>query len=482
MAIAVLALNLLGACTTVPVDERAAVREEINARAGESIATLVNRDPQFQKSIDDAAGYFAARLSATKVPIVGGGFGIGVLYDRQSGSRTYMNITRFDLGPGLGAGRFRVLVLFERQEILEQFRRGIWKFGAGAESAAGTQSGTAIYIPGDGYSVHIVSETGAALVVTARAINLSVNRDLTDVGVSEVSIPNTGFVSVDEQGEDAPRIWDRRLPFLAQQVVDKGYDLPLTYGIGVTYADVTQDMLLDSLEVGINGNEEEPFDFVSFENAESESDSLNLKLDAWLFPFMNVFVLLGKIDGKAPMDIFLDGNGMLDQLGTDCTPGPGPPNPLCTLLEDETFLLEIEADFKGNTYGLGTVLAGGWSNWFVTIPLSVTYADMDGKDTEGLAYTATPRGGRVLNLGRKGNLALFVGGNYLRTDLTVRGTETTPDGLLEIDYTIDQENEDEWAALLGFNWDINRRFSWAAEYNGFVGSREAFITSVVWRY
>ena len=58
----------------------------------------------------------------------------------------------------------------------------------------------------------------------------------------------------------------------------------------------------------------------------------------------------------------------------------------------------------------------------------------------------------------------------------------TPDGLLEIDYIIDQKNKDSWNALLGFNWDINKRLSWSLEYDGFIGSRDAFITSFSWKY
>ncbi len=39
-----------------------------------------------------------------------------------------------------------------------------------------------------------------------------------------------------------------------------------------------------------------------------------------------------------------------------------------------------------------------------------------------------------------------------------------------------------WNGVLGFNWNINRRLSWMAEYNGFTVTRDAFITSIGWRY
>ena len=129
-----------------------------------------------------------------------------------------------------------------------------------------------------------------------------------------------------------------------------------------------------------------------------------------------------------------------------------------------------------------TTLAGGWNNWFVAIPFSFTYADMDGTNTDGWAITVTPRGGRIIPLGQNGNLTLYAGGNYLKADLTVDGAVTVPGTEFEIAYTIDQRNADEWNLVLGFNWDITKRWSWSAEYNGFIGSREGFITSLTRRF
>lgn len=82
-------LLLLGACTTIPVDKRADVRDEINSDMDETIARLVSDDPELQKNIDASAGYFVSSVSATKIPVLGGGYGIGILYDKDNNSRTY---------------------------------------------------------------------------------------------------------------------------------------------------------------------------------------------------------------------------------------------------------------------------------------------------------------------------------------------------------------------------------------------------------
>jgi len=473
-------LLLLGACTTIPVDERDQIRNEVKAVAETTIAEMVSENPEIQDLLDNSVGHAVASVSATKIPIVGGGYGLGLLYDAEKHTNTYINISRFELGAGVSAGRFRVLVIFDNRETLREFRDGTRRSLVGAESAAGSQSSNTT-TKGEGYRVFYATDKGLALAATVRVVKTSINEELTDTGVSEVSYPNAGYKSTDEQGEFAPREWEHKLPFLAQKVIDMGYDLPLPYGIGVTYANVDQEQLLTELQVGINDREIIPFEFVSFTDAMSMSNSYSIKADAWLFPFMNVFAMLGRVDGTAPVDIDLDGNGMLEHLDISCT---GPlPNPLCELLEDKTFSLPtITPSFVGTTYGIGATLAGGWKGWFVAVPLNITYADMRDSNTDGFTYTATPRFGKTLNLGRNGNLSLFAGGNYLNSDLTVDGYAETPDGLLRFDYIIEQENKDKWNALLGFNWDINRRLSWSAEYNGFIGSRDAFISSITWKF
>jgi len=475
--ILIIAVFLFSSCA-IPIEDRASLRQKINDNGDEVIAALVKDQPELQKSMDDSVGYFTGRVSIVKIPVVGAGNGLGVLYDKENSSRTYMNIKRYDLGLGLATGTFRLLTLFEDQESLEKFRAGVWKSGLAAQSGGGEMKTGTIYKSGMDEPVYLISEGGAALTAGARLVRLSVNEDLTDTGVSEVGIPNTRLKSADQQGKDAPRIWERKLPFLAQKVVDLGYDLPLPYGIGITYANVSQSLLLSGLKVGFNGGGKEDFDFVSFENGRANNDTVQLKLDAWLFPFMNVFAMLGRVDGKAPLDVILDGNGMLDQLGFSCS-GPAP-NPLCAKLKDQTITLPIEAPYSGNTYGVGTVLAGGWNNWFVAIPMSFTYADMDTTNTEGISITITPRAGRILNLNKWGNLSLFGGGNYFDTELTITGSIGIEG--LTIDYTVEQKNEDKWNLLIGGHWDINERWSWSAEYNGFIGSRDAFITSFGFRF
>lgn len=473
-------LTFLQACTSIPVAQRADKRAQLDMEAEETIVQMLQQDPAISQELDDAAGYFVSRVSTANLAVIGGGQGIGVLVDNQSGDRTYLNVKRFDFGAGLGVRYFRVLLIIKYHEKLEEFRSG-WTFrGVATHLAAGNKGSESTSQADEGLSVHILSESGASVAATARIVRLSVNRDLTDTGLSEISIPNIGFGIEDGRDEPEKRWWDHKMPFMAQEVIDKGYDLPLPYGLKLGYVSVDQEQILTNLWVGFNGSEQVPLDWVSFDNAFSESNTAQLIYDTWVFPFMNVFAILGTIDGQAPVDIYIDGNGMLDQLEVDCS---RPGNMVaCNLLQDKQFLLPITADFQGNNYGIGVNLAVGWKGFFFTLPATLVYADMKTSKTDGLVLSASPRVGKVFNLKSKGNLALYIGGSYLDSELNVTGSYPVDALNLTIDYRIDQQNKDRWNAVVGANWDISNRWSLQAEHNGIVGSRDTWMASITWRF
>jgi len=480
--VALVLVSLAAGCGSIPVNQRDAARDQI-VKSGDDITALFVREiPGLQQELAAAAGYFTARISGGKV-VVGSASGIGVLVDNATRSRTYMDASRVDVGVALGGGTDAILVILETREALEQFRKGIRKFGFGAKASVGDAGAKMHSFSEQGYKFLSISETGAAITATAGMLSFSVNDDLTDVGVSEVSVPNTGFRTADKQDEHAPRVWNHALPFLAQEVIDKGYDLPLPYGAGLIFSINDQEQSISELEVGINGRDKVPFGFVTFDQAITRTNSLNARIDAWLFPFLNVYAIYGPLEADADIEFLIDGNGMLEHLGISCE-GLVRPR-LCDRLQDQNFLLPIHTTPSGTSWGLGGVLAGGWSGWFVTIPFNYSRVDLGPTIAEGSPIvTVTPRFGRNFVLGDLGNLALFAGGNYLKSELQISGTYRIPveDEELTFDYTVQQKNTDAWNLVFGFNWDINKQFSWSMEYDGFIGTREAFIASVTWRF
>jgi hypothetical protein len=476
----VLSAILASGCSSIPVGERENVRSEINALAVESLADFVAHDPSLQEEIDQSAGYFVGSGETSLLILASSVDSVGVLYDRGQQTRTYLNIDEFGVGAGLGSADFELLLIIKSNETLQQMKKGKWIPSADVFSMAGESENLSKWV-GDDMSVYIRSESGAAAGANLRLARVSVNPDLTDTGISDYNFPNHPGPKGIPKDEDAPRVWPYKLPFLAQRVIDKGFDLPLPYGAGWVYADLSQDMELTNMYVGFNGGEKRQFAVLSLENSVADTKTNQFKMDTWILPFMNVFVIVGKVDGSADLDVLLDGNAILEDRETDCSGIPRPP--LCSRLENRSLTVPVVADVTATNFGFGTILAGGWNGWIAALPMTYTVAVRDGSVTVGSSITASPRIGRAINLGNLGNLTLFGGASYLKTDYTIDGTFVVPGDVdLTLDYTIDQDNTDPWNLLLGFNWDVSKRWSWTLEYDGFTGSRTAFITAINIRF
>ena len=117
-----------------------------------------------------------------------------------------------------------------------------------------------------------------------------------------------GEQNIDETGERV--IWKQKLPFFAQQVVDLGFDLPNPYGVAIIPALIHQDLILQDLAIGINGPPDREIDFVDFGTPNVENAVLQLKVDAWVLPFLNVFATVGRFTGDANVPLKFEGSDL----------------------------------------------------------------------------------------------------------------------------------------------------------------------------
>jgi len=285
-----------------------------------------------------------------------------------------------------------------------------------------------------------------------------------------------GEPNIDDDGERV--IWHRKLPFLAQQVVDLGFELPNPYGVALIPARIRQDLVLDSLVIGINGPPDREIDFVDFGTPSVENSALQLKLDAWILPFLNVFTTVGVFDGNAAIPLKFEGADLFPQL---CAVTPNAP--ACV----RTYSAVANPSYQGSNIALGINLAMGWARFFVALPATYAWTDVDIIDTTVTALNITPRIGMTGDMGDRGSVAVFVGVTYLRAEVDIAGEVDldTPGGpagdTTTLAFRISQRNKDRWNYLLGFNWDLNKNWSVMAEA-GFGGSRENFIGGVTYRF
>jgi len=183
MKVAFIIISVLSmlACSSLTRSEKESKRNELDTMAAEAIAGLIEKDETLQVEIDKSLGYAVANMKVTKVPIVGAGGGEGVSVNKETGKRSYFTVSRFDIGGGWGARSYKILMLIEKQEVLDRMQNGTWEFQAGVEASAGTAAAEGSSGGGgQGYTVHVLSDGGASATATARVIRVKVNSDLTE--------------------------------------------------------------------------------------------------------------------------------------------------------------------------------------------------------------------------------------------------------------------------------------------------------------
>jgi lipid-binding SYLF domain-containing protein len=164
---------LVEGCATLSLEERTQKRNEIDTMADKAIAELIEENPKIQKKMDKAIGYMIVDAKVTKIPVFGAGSGTGVVVDKITDTTTYIKVTRYDIGGGLGTRTFKSILLFKDRELLDAAKDGKWIFRAGAEASAG--SATSEGSSGSkkkGYELYVLSEGGASVTWTVYMIRI----------------------------------------------------------------------------------------------------------------------------------------------------------------------------------------------------------------------------------------------------------------------------------------------------------------------
>lgn len=285
-----------------------------------------------------------------------------------------------------------------------------------------------------------------------------------------------GDANVDEQGNNL--VWNHPLPFFGQEVIDLGFELPLPFGVSVIPASFEQDLTLSDLRIGSGGVATRPIESLNFDNPSVKNTALQLKFDAWLFPFMNVFATVGQVDGRATVPLSLLGQ---DLLPDRCD------RPIATpAFCDQVFSATVKPDYDGTNWSIGTTLAMGWDRFFFVLPMVYAVSDIDILNTDVDAINISPRFGINADLGRYGDIAIFAGATYLKAEVEVAGDVVfdnpgDPGKDLTLSYRLVEENKDPWNAAIGTNWQLNQRWGLLLEV-GLGGTRDDVIAGLTYRF
>jgi hypothetical protein len=269
-------------------------------------------------------------------------------------------------------------------------------------------------------------------------------------------------------------------PLWAGPALERGAPLPLPHGLGVVLVQDQEGLFGDHLSVRIAKGRAPPADAtliavapVTFDNV-GATRSVQIKADIWVFPFLNLFASLGKVDGDIAIDVVIDEDALL-------------PPPICRPAAPCGIKhLNFTTPLDNTTTTLGATLVYGSARWFIGLTGSrtISVADTDRSDIKStnIGLRAGPR----LVLSDRIKVEPYAGVNYFRLDTEVRGSASLPDAFpdgdaLSVRYDARVVNTDDHSVTLGLNAEIGRRVYVQGEY-GHADSGDRFILSTTYRF
>jgi hypothetical protein len=324
------------------------------------------------------------------------------------------------------------------------------------------------------------------------------------------------------------------LPIWGEKATQKGFQLPYSAGVSVNYFWQKSDLTIDNLQVGFNNGPMYNLDqIIRFNSAVAEASALNVRPDIWLFPFLNVYGIFGKVKSSTTIDAGLwvpDADNNWSQVMS----------------------FGSQADFEGTTAGFGiTPTIGVGGGWFA-LDMNVAWTDISVLEKPAMSFIFGPRLGKTFKFNKpESNIAVWAGAfrvhlksgtngslalsevlpidgaqakvdealikvsdkqtevdawwsglppkeqanpaNKARYEMANRALDSAGnllngiDGALStaetstVQYSLEKAPKDMWNFIIGSQYQFNRHFMLRAEC-GFLGSRTQFMTSFQYRF
>ena len=275
----------------------------------------------------------------------------------------------------------------------------------------------------------------------------------------------------------------RVLPIWGDEARARGYDLPEPFGVGYSYMNLRQDIVVDSIGFIMPKNPETAKALsIDAGHTREKSESHTLRIDSWVFPFLNVYGLYGHTKGTSRTKL----NGGTFDLGFAKLP--------LKFLEGQPF----DLDFKGKTYGAGFTLAGGYNNFFTTFDLNYSKTNLDILDGDIKALVISPRIGYEFTfdplIAGQGNTKVQIWTGAMYQDITQRFQGNVNNLNLPADFQdfvnalddpgmkfdVKQHLAHKWNNTVGARVELTRNFNVLTEV-GF-NNRNSFFISGEFRF
>jgi hypothetical protein len=243
-------------------------------------------------------------------------------------------------------------------------------------------------------------------------------------------------------------------PLFMKHLVDEG-DFFEPWGVGLDFFTMDQDYDIKTmkLDVPLLGGE---IDIdPSQVQVSNKLQHYDLKLDAWITPFLNVFGLIGRVDADTLVDI-----------GSVVVPGLGS-------------LPAFPVTYDGTVWGLGANFIYGTDRWFGALNTTWTKSNLSGDfDSSVKSFTIQPRVGLIKN-----QWTMWVGGMWLDTEEKHKGTfnlDIAGAPPIPVNFEVELETMDKWNYAAGVGYIFSPKATITFEY-GF-GNRTHTLFNFTYRF
>ncbi|WP_318492073.1 TonB-dependent receptor [Photobacterium leiognathi] len=252
------------------------------------------------------------------------------------------------------------------------------------------------------------------------------------------------------------------LPIWKEEAQALGYELPKPIGFNLSYMALEQNIDVNSIDLKGLPIWVPELDMQA-EQGSQTSEVLTLRADMWLFPFLNLYVLGGKMTGTSETAANVH-NKFLGDYRID----------------------NFKLDLDGYLYGGGVVLAGGYKQIFGLVDISYTETELTVIDGSISAWVISPRVG--YDFYQQGlPLRVWGGAMYQNVEQSLSGKLSDlnlPPFIENIakngTFHIEQRLSTPWNPILGMQYQINPSLYLLAEA-GF-GDRTSLFTSIDFRF
>jgi len=230
--------------------------------------------------------------------------------------------------------------------------------------------------------------------------------------------------------------WSSFLPLMANKAYEQGYELPLPFGVGLNFITLKRDIEVKEIHAGF-GELHDVTDLVAVD-AETHVNTFIARMDAWILPFLNLYVMGGYIENQSDVSATFT----IPNLGGGST----------------NVTINSSGDMRGTLVGGGITLAAGYADFFLTLDANYSETTLDGILDEtvqvGIYSVRTGWSGKI----GQTSLQIWLGGMYWDSERVVEGA------VGPIKFEVLQGPVDPFNLTLGTNVELSKKFYLLAEY------------------